>query len=246
MKLLTKLTQTGTALAVLTSLVLSVGTASASAPGQIAGGNQNYKIANVTKGSGFANPQSADACDVLQYRLRLYNPGPSSLNNVKMEASINTMTPYTSANSTATIFTPDGQTKEVAFQAVVNISTAQTQSYQAGTTKLLDSAGNVIQNLPDGVTMGAGGINLGNIGDSVTEYVEFNTQLKCNTPPPTPPKPPVTPPKTPPATPPVTPAAPTSLVNTGPGSDAAIFTIATIAGTLGYRRYLSRRLSRQS
>lgn len=57
---------------------------------------------------------------------------------------------------------------------------------------------------------------------------------------PPPPRPPVTPPTTPPTTP-----APTQLVNTGPGSDAAIFLAATVIGTLGYRRYISRRLSRQ-
>ncbi len=77
-------------------------------------------------------------------------------------------------------------------------------------------------------------------------------QVKVSMPTPlTPPKPPVTPPKTPPTTPttppttPATPAAPTTLVNTGPGSDAAIFAIVTVAGTIGYRLYLGRRLSRQ-
>jgi hypothetical protein len=333
MKLITKLTNAATAVVIVASVALSVGHTNAAAPGQIVAGNHNYTIANVTKGTGFANPQSADACDVLEYRLRLYNPGPSSLSNVKMEASINTMTPYTSANSTATVYTPDGQTKLVAFQAVVNISTAQTQSYQAGTTQLLDSAGNVIQTLPDGITMGAGGISLGNIGDSVTEYVKFRTQLKCPTPvtpayscdaftitadkdrtvkianfstsatngavfknavvnwgdnstelnaaniigqshqygkdgtylisatahftvngqdvtaggpkcqqqvtfsPNTPPK--VTPP-------PTTPTPPANLVNTGPGSVAAIFAATTAFGAVAHRRFLSRRLSRQS
>lgn len=73
--------------------------------------------------------------------------------------------------------------------------------------------------------------------------VTFKVKVSMPTtpPPPTPPKPPVTPP----TTPPTTPAAPTSLVNTGPGSDAAIFAAVTVAGTIGYRLYLSRRLSRQ-
>jgi hypothetical protein len=57
----------------------------------------------------------------------------------------------------------------------------------------------------------------------------------------TPPK--VTPPpSTPPSTPPATPAA---LVNTGPGSVAGLFAAATAAGTVIYRRMLTRRLSRQ-
>jgi hypothetical protein len=344
MKLLTKIAQAGTGLVLLSTVAMNTGSAVAGVPGQIAGGNQNYTIANVTKGTGFANPQTADACDVLQYRLRLYNPGPSPLGDVKMEASINTMTPYTSANSTATVYTPDGQTKEVAFQAVVNISTAQTQAYQKGSTKLLDSAGNVIKSsangtLADTITMGGGGIDLGSLTDSTTEYVEFNTVLGCPTPPPAPvyscdafnivadvnrtvkisafsttakngasftnavvtwgdtssplssanivgqthqyakddtytvtatahfsvngkdvtaggpqcvkqvtfssTKPPtVTPPTTPPATP-ATPAAPTALVNTGPGSVMGLFAATTAIGAVAHRWMLGRRLSRQ-
>lgn len=58
----------------------------------------------------------------------------------------------------------------------------------------------------------------------------------------TPPK--VTPPKTPPSTP-ATPATPTALVNTGPGSVIGLFAAATVAGSVIYRRMLTRRLSRQ-
>lgn len=54
---------------------------------------------------------------------------------------------------------------------------------------------------------------------------------------------PVTPPTTPSTT--TTTTTPSTLVNTGPGSDAAIFLAAVAAGTLGYRYYLSRKLSRQ-
>lgn len=59
-----------------------------------------------------------------------------------------------------------------------------------------------------------------------------------------PPPPPPTPPTTPPTT--VTTAgakAPTELVNTGPGDVAALAAVATIVGTLGYRRLLARRLT---
>lgn len=55
-------------------------------------------------------------------------------------------------------------------------------------------------------------------------------------------KPPVVPPKVVPPTTPGT-TTPTTLVNTGPGSIAALFVIATAAGTLAYRRILSRRLN---
>jgi len=57
-----------------------------------------------------------------------------------------------------------------------------------------------------------------------------------------------TPPKVtpPPSTPPSTPSAtPAALVNTGPGSVVGLFAAATAAGTVIYRRMLTRRLSRQ-
>jgi hypothetical protein len=52
-----------------------------------------------------------------------------------------------------------------------------------------------------------------------------------------------TPDEPPKVTPP--PSTPTTLVNTGPGQVAGIFAAVTAAGTLGYRRILSRKLSRQ-
>ncbi len=50
---------------------------------------------------------------------------------------------------------------------------------------------------------------------------------------------------TPPNTPPVTPVSttPTTLVNTGPGSIAAIFAVVTTLGAIAHRWYLGRRLS---
>jgi HKD family nuclease len=189
-RIFTKLTQFVGVLAVILVATLGYKSLSAAAPGQIVGGNQNYTIANITKGTDFANPQTADACNILEYRIRLYNPGPSPLSSVKVEASINTMTKYSAATSTATIYAPDAQNPAVAMNATVTISTSQTQSYVAHSTQLLDSAGHVIKSsangtLADSVTMGGGGIELGSLGDSVTEYLKFRTQISCpETPPP--------------------------------------------------------------
>ncbi|MEK7599713.1 MAG: hypothetical protein AAB462_01620 [Patescibacteria group bacterium] len=51
--------------------------------------------------------------------------------------------------------------------------------------------------------------------------------------------------KPPVVTPPTTPGTPTTLVNTGAGSVAAIFAAATAAGAVAYRTVLARRLTRQ-
>jgi len=182
MKLLTKLSAITASTVVFAGM--SMATAFAANPGQVVGGDNNYQIQDLTSKSGYANTQSAAACDELQYRLKLYNPGPSTVTNVKVEAGINSVTPYTHYVSTATAYVPDGDPNQVSYRATLNISTAQTQSYEAGTTQLLNSAGSVIKTLPDGVTAGAGGISIGNIGESVTEYVTFKTKISC--PPPTP------------------------------------------------------------
>jgi uncharacterized protein with FMN-binding domain len=74
---------------------------------------------------------------------------------------------------------------------------------------------------------------------------EQQVTFKQNTPPVVTP-PTSTPPTTPPPATPGTPAAtaPTTLVNTGAGSVVGLFGAATVAGTLAYRRLLSRRLMR--
>ncbi|HVV66852.1 MAG TPA: hypothetical protein VHB72_02130 [Candidatus Saccharimonadales bacterium] len=76
-------------------------------------------------------------------------------------------------------------------------------------------------------------VTSGGAGTACAEQVTF-----------TPNQPPTVTPPTPPTGASGSPA-PTSLVNTGPGSTLAAFAVATIAGTLAYRRFLSRRLSRQ-
>lgn len=187
MKVFSRITQFTAALVLLTGVVFTAGSAFASTPGQISGGNANYEIANLTEGSAFSNTQSAKACDVVEYRLDLYNPGPDAVNNVKVEANINNMTPYTSYVSNATVYTPDGLTQQVNFNATLNMSPAETQTYVADSTVLLDNAGNVIASsangtLADTITDDAGGIAIGSVGESVQEYLEFKAQLNCPTP----------------------------------------------------------------
>lgn len=246
MRLLTKLSTLSTSVVLGAGILMSGGLAHALGAGQIEGGSSNYTISNVSKGTGFSNTQSADACNVVEYRVHLYNPGPDPISDVKVEATINTMTPYTQYVSTATVFAPDSLTPQVNFQATLNLSSAQTESYVKNSTVLLDSAGNVIKSsangtLDDTITMGAGGIDIGSLGESVQEYLEFKAQVNC--PPVTPvATPPVTPVATPVATPAVTP--PAVLVNTGPGSIVGAFLGFSIAGTAVYMTLLRRKLSR--
>jgi hypothetical protein len=62
--------------------------------------------------------------------------------------------------------------------ATLNISSAQTVSYVNGSAQLLDQKGNLIETLPDGVTA-SGGVNIGTLIGSATEYVNFEAKVSC-------------------------------------------------------------------
>jgi hypothetical protein len=218
--------------------------AMASSPGQIGGGDI-YKIKNLTQNTKYSTQASANACDELEYSLTLHNPGYGQITNVITKATLPAGA-STSNTSNATITYSDGIGSPVNASATVNLTTAQSISYENGTAKLFDGSGNVIKALPDGIT--SGGVNIGSLNGSTTEYVNFKAKVNCPTPPSCKTTPSLCPPSTPPKTPPSTPPAqtpPTTLVNTGPGDVIGIFSAVTIAGALGYRLYLSRRLARQ-
>ena len=211
-------------------------------PGQIEQGDI-YRVKNINS-STFADNINATCGDTVQFRVRIHNGGPATLTNVNVAATLNGAS--STSHGSQVSLTADNNLHDavVTANAGVNTSAATTATYVSGSTQLLNYSAtpggeSVLRNLPDGIL--SNGVNIGNIGPltSDTEEVQFQAKLNC----PTPPKPPVTPPATPQT--PAAPAAPTSLVNTGPGSDAAIFVIAMIAGVIGYRRFVSRRLSRQ-
>lgn len=55
-----------------------------------------------------------------------------------------------------------------------------TLSYVAGSTQLFTVEGQLIRNLPDGVT--SGGVNAGNLAGSTREFVQFQAKVNCPTP----------------------------------------------------------------
>lgn len=236
MKITAKLSRATAALLILGTVGLNAGQAAAFSDGQIEGGNI-YRISDLTTNSGFANPASANACDTLEYRARLYNPGGATLNNVNVQALISNEQ-LTSNTSTLDAGASNADPSNTYAFATVNLSSAQTLSYVAGSTQLLDQNDNPIRNLPDGITISGTGVNIGNLGPSVIEFVQFQVQVSC---------PPIN--NTSILTPIVTTKTvmqappPTQLVNTGPGDVAAAFLATTIVGTLAYRRWL---LSRKS
>ncbi|HET7060025.1 MAG TPA: hypothetical protein VFH99_01755 [Candidatus Saccharimonadales bacterium] len=226
---MSKISKIVAGLAVVPVLAIS-GTALAGSPGQLAGGD-NYQVKNLTQKGSYANTISATCNDEIEYSMELSNVQFGSLKNVTLKATL----PSDGGASTATATTDLGGNSGTSDSVTVNLGSNQTQTLESGTTVLYDHSGNALKTLPDTITSG---VNIGTLEGSTTEFVNFKAKVNC----PTPPKPPVTPPSTP-----QTPAGttPTALVNTGPGSAIAAFVAATIAGALGYRRFVSRRLSRQ-
>lgn len=230
----------GVATAVVVPVVSLAGPALASSPGQIDGGDI-YRVKNVTKNSDFAGSASATCNDEVQYKVLLHNSGFGSVDNVTAKATL----PSGGGTSHMTVtYDSNGPSNSVSGDATLNVSSGSV-SYVSGSAQLLNNNNQIIKSLPDGITNG--GVNTGTLNGSTSEFVTFKAKVTCESKPTceTNPKlcpPPVTPPTTPPAT---TTTTPTTLVNTGPGDVIGAFSAATIAGAIGYRLYLSRRLARQ-
>ena len=216
----TRIKTTAVALLVPAAILIS-SPAIAANEGQIEGGNI-YRIKNITQNIDFTDPQTANKCDVIQYKVRIHNPGPGALASVNVKASLNGAA-ATSNTSTVTVSSINADPASTSDTATVNFSSVHSLSYLTGSTQLLDANGVVISNLPDGIT--AAGVNIGNVGVSIDNkrFVQFSAKVDC----------PVTPPV-------VTP--PAALPQTG-GEAAGL---AGVAGTgiVGYAAMAYRRSKR--
>jgi hypothetical protein len=203
----------------------------AAGEGQIEGGNI-YRVKNVTKNTDFVDPASADACDTLQYWVRIHNPGPGFLSDVKLKATLPSGA-ATSNTSTMTISAINADPESTSDTATVNVSSSQAFTYESGSTQLLGASGEFLQTLPDGITQG--GVSIGNVGVSLGEkrFVLFKVKVNCPTTPVTPaPVKPVAAAKG---------AAPAKLPSTGPGAVASLFAGTSIAGAAGHYLITRRR-----
>lgn len=176
-----KLAAAAVVLAVPFAIVLG-NSASGIGEGQIERGDFYYSK-NLSTNSGYGDPTSAAKCQQILYKVRMHNPGVGTITNVRMHVNL-PATKATQNVSTVTITADNAFPVTVSDTATVNISTAETVSYVAGTTQLLNAQNNVIANLPDGITNGE--INIGSVGVSLNEirFVQFKADISCETPPP--------------------------------------------------------------
>ncbi len=147
----------------------------ADSPGQIEGGNI-YQIENLTQKTAFANPATANACDEVEYSARLHNSEYGQLNTVTVSVSLPS-TAATSNTSTITATSTNGSPLTTTATTTLNLTSSQTVSYVNGSTQLLDTNGNVLETLPDGIT--GSGVNIGSLAGSATEYINFKANIGC-------------------------------------------------------------------
>jgi hypothetical protein len=183
MKSLSKASIVAASVVILALAAFASSPAMADGLGQV-GGGPIYRIKNITQNVDYTNPASANACDELEYSVRLHNPGYGSISDLNVTMTLPSAT-GTSNTSTMTATYQGGAVSSTTATATVDLTSAQSISYVSGSTQLLDVNGNVVKSLPDGVTQS--GINLGDLNGSTTEYVNFEAKVNC----------PVTPPVTP-------------------------------------------------
>jgi uncharacterized repeat protein (TIGR01451 family) len=228
-----RLFKTVTALAVIPAFVFASAPATlAAAAGQIEGGDI-YRVKNVTQNSAFANSVTADKCQVVQFKVRIHNPGPDPLTGVQVSATLPSSA-QSSISSLVTVSAANANPTSVTDTASVTLPAAYSISYQPGSTQLLDPSNALLQTLPDGIV--SGGVNVpGGVGVSLGQirFVQFSANINC----------PVTPAVTPTPTPTPAPGkGVTSLPNTGPGSTIAIF--GGVSALAGIGHYLVSRKQR--
>jgi len=186
MKTFTKLSKLAATIASVGAITLLLaGNAAAFTDGQISGGDI-YRVEDLTQGTAFADTINSNAGDLLEYRVRLYNPGSATLTNVRVEATI-TNEVVTSNESTITASAANADPSTTTAFATVNFTSPESESLVSGTTQLLDQNDNFVSTLPDTITTSGTGVTVGQIGPSVIEYVQFQEKVSSpTTPPPTP------------------------------------------------------------
>lgn len=167
MKKLHKIIATGvTALAI---TAIGVAPALADSPGQIVGGPNAYVVKDITTSGSYAASVSPACGDVIQYSAELHNPMNGGLTNIVVSANL--------GNGSFSAVPAEGASQGMTASVSVNLPSGGSLAYQGGTTTLYDGSGNVVRTLSDDIT--SGGVNIGNLPGSTTEFVNFRAKVNC-------------------------------------------------------------------
>ncbi len=138
-----------------------------------------YEVRNLTKNGAYGESATADKCETVKYSIRIHNPGPDPLTNVKVQATLDTAA-STNHGSQATVSADNANPASRSDTTSVVLPAAYAMSYEAGSTRLLDPNGGVLQNLPDGI-IGSGVTLPGGVGVSLGQirFVQFQAKIAC-------------------------------------------------------------------
>lgn len=149
--------------------VLFAASAFADSPGSLASGPDLYQV----KKSGSYSSSVTVTCDeTIKFSLKLANSEFGQLDNVMVKAGLNGSVSASATNAA-------NKTTSVSGNVSVNVTKGKLV-YVPGSTINLDVNGNVIKNLPDGIT--TGGVNKGTLKGSTREFVQFQAKVACDTP----------------------------------------------------------------
>lgn len=209
---------------------------------QAVGDERHFYTANQTGVANYTHSLAVTDNEEVTLRIYYHNDAAANLNLVAMNSTVKMTLPTTAStdqSSVAYISATNANPTSVWDTIHLTASKPFTVEYEAGSAKLYNKVFNGAS-LSDSIVTTGAPIGYNEIDGKVPGCLNFSgyVTIKVRVHIPTTPPPP-TPPSTPPSTP--TPPAPTQLVNTGPGSDVAIFVGATVAGTFGYRWFLSRK-----
>jgi uncharacterized repeat protein (TIGR01451 family) len=159
-------------------------TVQAAGMGQVEGGDI-YRVKNVSRGTDFADPTTATCGETVQFKVRIHNPGPSVIDNVKVVATLPSVE-ATTHTSRVTVSSTNADPLSTSDTATVNLDKAGKLVYVAGSTELLDAHNGKISNLGDAIT--GAGVSIGTVGVSIEQkrFVQFSAKVNCPVVPPAP------------------------------------------------------------
>jgi|GEM_PF-2734043 hypothetical protein len=179
MKHFSKIVAVATGLTFLAFGAFSLSPALAESPGQLEGGSVVYEVKDVTSNGSYASTINANKCDELEYSIELDNDGYGSLSDVTVKANLPAST-STSNTSTFSATTASGGISGTTGSTTVDLSSSQSITYMPGTTELFNSAGTVIETIPDSNGIfSQNGFNVGGLIGSTTEFVNFKAEVNC-------------------------------------------------------------------
>lgn len=150
--------------------------------GQLGSGDI-YRVRNLSDNqSDFVVTANADLCETVQFKVRIHNSGPKTLEGVKVKATL-TSGVRKDHSSTVTISADNNRADAVATgTAGVNLSKAGSLNYVSGSTELLDANGNKLSTMGD--TILTSGVTVGKVGVSVNNkrFVQFKAKVNCPAP----------------------------------------------------------------